>query len=70
MNRKHFIANAVLWAVAIIIIASAIVGAPPYFSAVLLPVLAASALLITWPGPDVQSIIGAVQRHQDAVSAA
>jgi hypothetical protein len=49
MNRKHFFANAILWAAAII--ASAIVGAPHYFSGVLLPVLAGSALLVTWPKP-------------------
>lgn len=47
MNRKPFIANAILWAAAII--AAAIVGAPPFFSAVLLPGLAASALVATWP---------------------
>jgi hypothetical protein len=47
MNRKHFISNAVLWAAAII--ASAIVGAPSFVTTVLLPALAASALLVTWP---------------------
>lgn len=47
MDRKHFISNAVLWATAII--ASAIVGAPPFFSTILLPALAASALLVTRP---------------------
>jgi len=47
MNRKHFISNAVLWAAAIV--ASALVGAPPFFTMVLLPALAASALLVTWP---------------------
>jgi hypothetical protein len=46
MNRKHFISNAVLWAAAII--ASAWVGAPPFFTTVLLPGLAVSAL-VTWP---------------------
>jgi hypothetical protein len=47
MNRKHFVANAILWAAAIV--ASAIVRAPVFLSAGLLPVLAASALLVTWP---------------------
>jgi hypothetical protein len=47
MNRKHFISNAILWAAAIL--ASAIVGAPPIFSTVLLPSLAVSALLATRP---------------------
>jgi hypothetical protein len=47
MNRKFFISNAILWAAAII--ASAIVGAPPVFSAILLPALAACSLLVTRP---------------------
>jgi hypothetical protein len=47
MQRKHFVANGILWAAAIV--ASAIVGAPPFLSGVLLPALAACALLITWP---------------------
>jgi hypothetical protein len=47
MKRKQYIANAVLWATAII--ASAIAGAPRFFSTVLLPSLATSALLVTWP---------------------
>jgi hypothetical protein len=47
MNRKHFVANAILWAAAIV--ASAILRAPVYLSAGLLPLLAASALLVTWP---------------------
>jgi hypothetical protein len=47
MSRSYFIANAILWATAII--ASAIVGAPKVFSGVLLPALAAAALLATWP---------------------
>jgi hypothetical protein len=47
VSRKHFIANAILWAVAII--ASAAVGAPRFLSGVLLPALAAAALLVTWP---------------------
>jgi hypothetical protein len=49
MNRKHFVANAILWAAAIL--ASAIVQAPPYLSVGLLPGLAAAALLVTWPKP-------------------
>jgi hypothetical protein len=43
MNHKLLIANAVLWVAAII--ASAVVGAPAILSAILLPVLAAVALL-------------------------
>jgi hypothetical protein len=49
MNRKYFAANAILWAAAII--ASAIARARVYLSAGLLPVLAAAALLVTWPRP-------------------
>ena len=47
MNRKYFISNAVLWAAAIL--ASAIVGAPPVLSALLLPGLAACSFLVTGP---------------------
>jgi len=47
MNRKHFVANAILWAAAIV--ASAILRAPVYLSACLLPLLAGSAVLVTWP---------------------
>jgi hypothetical protein len=47
MNRKYFVANAVLWGAAIV--ASAIARAPAYLSAGLLPVLAAAAVLVTWP---------------------
>ena len=47
VNRNHFIANAVLWASAII--ASAIVGAPSVLSIILLPSLATCSLLLTWP---------------------
>jgi hypothetical protein len=47
MSRKHFFANAILWAAAIV--ASAILRAPVYFSACLLPLLAGSAVLVTWP---------------------
>jgi hypothetical protein len=43
MNRKQLIVNSILWAAAII--ASAIVGAPSILSLVLLPSLAAAALL-------------------------
>jgi hypothetical protein len=44
MNRKHLVANAILWASAIV--ASAIVGAPAILSVVLLPTLAACALIL------------------------
>ena len=47
MNPKHFVANAILWDAAIL--AAAIVHTPTYFSGVLLPALAAIALLLTWP---------------------
>lgn len=47
MNRKYFVANAVLWAAAIV--ASALVRAPVYLSVGLLPILAAAAVLVTWP---------------------
>ncbi len=47
MNRKYFVANAVLWAAAIVV--SAMMCAPVYLSAGLLPILAAAAVLITWP---------------------
>jgi hypothetical protein len=47
MNRKYFIANAILWASAII--ASAIVGAPAVLSAILLPTLATCALILARP---------------------
>lgn len=46
MNRKSYLANAILWASAII--ASAILGAPAFFTLVLLPVLASTALVTTW----------------------
>ncbi len=45
MNRKYLVINAILWSVAII--ASAIVGAPAFFSIFLLPTLAGSSLLFT-----------------------
>lgn len=47
MSRKHFHSNAILWAAAIL--TSALVGAPPVFTTVLLPSLAVSALLATRP---------------------
>jgi hypothetical protein len=47
MNRTQFVSNAILWAATII--ASAVVGARPFFSTILLPALAAVALLVTWP---------------------
>jgi hypothetical protein len=43
MNRMLMISNAVLWAGAIF--ASAILGGPPILTAVLLPTLAACALI-------------------------
>ena len=47
MNRNYFIANAVLWAAAIV--ASAVVGAPSVLSTILLPALAVCSLLLTRP---------------------
>lgn len=44
MHRHHLIANALLWAVAMI--ASALVGAPSFLSAILLPALATISLLL------------------------
>ncbi len=44
MNRKYFIANAILWASAIV--ASAIVGAPTVLSIILLPTLATCSLVV------------------------
>jgi hypothetical protein len=46
MHKHHYLANAVLWAAAIV--ASAILGSAPFLTTVLLPVLAAVALLIPW----------------------
>lgn len=43
MNRKFFIANGILWAAAIL--ATAIVGAPPVLSVILLPTLATCSFL-------------------------
>lgn len=47
MSRNPFIANAILWAAAIV--ASALVHAPSVLSTILLPVLAAGSLLLTRP---------------------
>jgi len=47
MSRKLVISNAILWAAAIV--ASALVGSPPFFTTVLLPALAASALIVNRP---------------------
>lgn len=47
MNQKHFIANAILWASAII--ASAILDAPNTLSLILLPSLATCSLIVTRP---------------------
>ena len=44
MNGKYFIANAILWASAIV--ASAIVGAPTVLSIILLPTLATCSLIV------------------------
>ena len=43
MSKHQRVANAVLWAAAIL--ASAVMGAPPFFSLILLPTLATLALL-------------------------
>jgi hypothetical protein len=48
MGRKYLIANAVLWAAAII--ASALVAAPTVLSLVVLPALASISLLLTSRG--------------------
>ena len=47
MNKKHYLANAILWASAIL--TSAILHAPSFLTLVLLPVLAATALVTTRP---------------------
>jgi len=47
MSRNQFIANAILWAAAIV--ASAILHAPSMLSTIVLPVLAAGSLLLTRP---------------------
>lgn len=54
MSRKTFIGNAILWASAII--ASAIMDAPLSLSTILLPSLAATALLITFPAHRVSPV--------------
>jgi len=47
MNQNSYIANAVLWAAAIIV--AAVTGAPAFFTIALLPALAGCALLATLP---------------------
>ena len=47
MSRKLVISNAILWAAAIL--TSALVGAPPILTTILLPSLAVSALMVTRP---------------------
>lgn len=47
MNRRLYVANAILWAAAIVV--SALVGAKPILTTVLLPSLAASALVVGRP---------------------
>jgi len=47
VNRNHLIANAILWAAAIL--ASALLGAPAVLSALLLPTLAIASLLFLGP---------------------
>jgi hypothetical protein len=47
MNKSQYIANAILWAAAIIVAAAT--GAPAFFTIALLPTLAACALLSTLP---------------------
>ena len=47
MNRKFYLANAILWASAII--ASAILEAPSALTLILLPSLATCALVVTRP---------------------
>jgi hypothetical protein len=47
MDKKQFTGNAILWAAAIL--ASALVGAPPVLSLLLLPSLAVGAFVINRP---------------------
>jgi len=49
MNRKLLISNAILWAAAII--ASALSRSSPFYTTILLPSLAVSALLVSRPEP-------------------
>lgn len=49
MSKRQYLANAILWAAAIV--ASATVGSAAFFSTLLLPVLAVSALFSTLPKP-------------------
>ena len=47
MSRRYYVSNAILWAAAIL--TSALVGAPPILTTILLPSLAVSALMVTRP---------------------
>ena len=47
MSKHQRLANAVLWAAAIL--TSALLGSPPFFSLILLPTLATLALLSSTP---------------------
>lgn len=49
MSRRYYVSNAMLWAAAIL--TSALVGAPPILTTILLPSLAVSALMVTRPKP-------------------
>jgi hypothetical protein len=49
MNRKHFIANAIIWACAII--ASMVVNAPFVLTVIILPILAVCSLFVSRPRP-------------------
>lgn len=60
MGKHRYLANAILWATAIV--ASAIMGSAPWFTTVLLPVLSAVALWVTLPA--------STRRWQDGSTAA
>ena len=47
MSKKEYIANAILWAAAIL--AGALMGAPKAYTTILLPILAVSALVFVRP---------------------
>jgi ABC-type uncharacterized transport system involved in gliding motility auxiliary subunit len=49
VGRNYLIANAVLWAAAVV--AAAIVGAPTVLTFVLLPSLGFVSVLLTWRAP-------------------
>lgn len=51
MGTKFLIANAILWAAAIV--AAALVGAPTVLSLIILPSLAAVSMLLAWRRPRV-----------------